>query len=60
MSHSITSLEFDISREHDDKDKQIEILSNKLVESDKRASEMKEEIERLRHIIKQKTDNNDT
>lgn len=39
---------------NDDKDKQIEMLSNKLIESDKRATEMKEEIERLRDLIKQR------
>lgn len=53
-SSALKSLEFDFLHENDDKDKQIEILSNKLIESDKRASEMKEEIERLRDLIKQR------
>lgn len=43
------------SNENDDKDKQIQILSNKLIESDKEAIELKREIERLRDIINQKS-----
>lgn len=49
------SLGLNNSNENDDKDKQIQILSNKLIESDKEASELKKEIERLRDIINQKS-----
>lgn len=49
------------SDENEDKDRQIQILSNKLIESDKEANELKKqqlalklEIERLRDIINQR------
>lgn len=50
------SLGLDVTEDNEDnKDRKIEILSNKLIESDKEANELKKEIERLRDIIKQKT-----
>lgn len=39
--------------ENYDKDKQIELLSNKLIESDKKTNELEKEIERLRNVIKE-------
>lgn len=39
---------------NEDKDRQIQFLSNKLMESDKEANEFKKEIERLRNIIQHK------
>lgn len=49
------SLGLEISEDNEDKDRQIQILSNKLIESDKEANELKKEIERLRDIINQRT-----
>lgn len=52
-SMSFESSGFDVE-EHEDKDTQIRILSNKLIEKDKQTSEMQKEIDRLRDIIEQR------
>lgn len=48
------SLGIQFSDENNVKDKQIQILSDKLIESDKKTSELEKEIERLRDIINKK------
>lgn len=51
---AFASSHFDDLDDNEDKDKQIRILSNKLLESNKQLSEQSKEIERLRDIIKQR------
>lgn len=53
-SSAFASSHLDDLDDNEDKDKQIRILSNKLLESNKQLSEQSKEIERLRDIIKQR------